>query len=71
MATAAAKDGPKEFTFIWEGKDKGGKTVRGEMRSAGENMVQAALRWQGVTVSSVKKQKTGSVSEKDVALFTR
>jgi type IV pilus assembly protein PilC len=74
MATAAAKSGPKEFTFIWEGKDKGGKSVRGEMRSAGENMVQAALRRQGVTVSSVKKQKLGgggSVSEKDVALFTR
>ncbi len=74
MATAAAKGGPKEFTFIWEGKDKGGKTVRGEMRSAGENMVQAALRRQGVTVSSVKKQKMGgggSVTEKDVALFTR
>jgi type IV pilus assembly protein PilC len=75
MATAAAaKGGPKEFTFNWEGKDKGGKTVRGEMRAAGENMVQAALRRQGVTVSSVKKQKMGrggSVSEKDVALFTR
>ena len=74
MATAAAKGGPKEFTFIWEGKDKGGKTVRGEMRSAGENMVQAALRRQGVTVTSVKKQKLGgggSVSDKDVALFTR
>ena len=75
MATAAAaKGGPKEFTFLWEGKDKGNKTVRGEMRAAGENMVQAALRRQGVTVSSVKKQKLGgggSVSEKDVALFTR
>ncbi len=75
MATAAAaKGGPKEFTFVWEGKDKGGKTVRGEMRSAGENMVQAALRRQGISVSSVKKQKIGgggSVSEKDVALFTR
>ena len=75
MATAAAaKGGPKEFTFTWEGKDKGGKTVRGEMRAVGENMVQAALRRQGVTVSSVKKQKMGSggsVSEKDVALFTR
>jgi type IV pilus assembly protein PilC len=73
-AAAAAKSGPKEFTFVWEGKDKGGKTVRGEMRGAGENMVQAALRRQGVTVSSVKKQKLGgggSVSEKDVALFTR
>ncbi len=75
MATAAAaKGGPKEFTFVWEGKDKGGKTVRGEIRSAGENMVQAALRRQGISVSSVKKQKIGgggSVSEKDVALFTR
>jgi type IV pilus assembly protein PilC len=75
MATAAAaKGGPKEFTFSWEGKDKSGKTVRGEIRSASENMVQAALRRQGVTVSSVKKQKPGSggsVSEKDVALFTR
>ena len=75
MATAAAaKGGSKEFTFSWEGKDKGGKTVRGEMRAAGENMVQAALRRQGVVVSSVKKQKAGSggsVTEKDVALFTR
>jgi type IV pilus assembly protein PilC len=75
MATAAAAKGAsKEFTFSWEGKDKGGKTVRGEMRAAGENMVQAALRRQGVIVSSVKKQKAGSggsVTEKDVALFTR
>ncbi|HEY8070098.1 MAG TPA: type II secretion system F family protein [Burkholderiales bacterium] len=76
MATAAAavKGGPKEFTFLWEGKDKAGKTVRGEMRAAGENMVNASLRRQGVTVSKVKKQKLGgggSVSEKDVALFTR
>ena len=74
MATAAAKGGPKEITFLWEGKDKAGKSVRGEMRAAGENMVQASLRRQGVTVSKVKKQRLGgggSVSEKDVALFTR
>ena len=75
MATAAAtRGGAKEFTFLWEGKDKAGKTVRGEMKAAGENMVQASLRRQGVTVSKVKKQKLGgggSVSEKDVALFTR
>jgi type IV pilus assembly protein PilC len=75
MATAAAaKGGPKEITFVWEGKDKSGKTVRGEMRAAGENMVQASLRRQGVTVSKVKKQKLGGggkVGEKDVALFTR
>ena len=59
MATAAAavKGGAKEITFTWEGKDKAGKTVRGEMRSAGENMVQAALRRQGVIVSSVKSKR--------------
>ena len=75
MATAAAaKVGPKEIAFAWEGKDKAGKTVRGEMRAAGENMVQASLRRQGITGAKVKKQKRGSggsVSEKDVALFTR
>jgi type IV pilus assembly protein PilC len=73
MATAAAAK-PKEFTFSWEGKDKAGKTVRGEVRAAGENMVQATLRRQGITGAKVKKQKQGSggsVGEKDVALFTR
>src|SRR4026207_1212230 len=58
-AAAAAKAGPKEITFIYEGKDKAGKQVRGEIRSAGENMAQAALRRQGIIVSSFKKQKTG------------
>ena len=75
MATAvAAKSGPKESTFVWEGKDKAGKTVRGEMRAAGKNMVEASLRRQGISNASVKPHKTGrggSVSEKDVALFTR
>ncbi|HLX79696.1 MAG TPA: type II secretion system F family protein [Burkholderiales bacterium] len=75
MATAAAaKAGPKEITFVWEGKDKTGKSARGEIRAAGENMANAALRRQGVTVSKIKKQKRGgggSVTEKDVALFTR
>ncbi|MCC6211978.1 MAG: type II secretion system F family protein [Burkholderiales bacterium] len=75
MATAAAvKSGAKELTFLWEGKDKAGKTVRGEMRAAGKNMVEASLRRQGITVANVKAQRRGgggSVGEKDVALFTR
>jgi type IV pilus assembly protein PilC len=76
MATAAAavKGGAKEFTYTWEGKDKAGKTVRGEMRATGESMVQASLRRQGISVGKVKKQGRkmgGSVTGKDVALFTR
>src|SRR5688572_21010995 len=73
MATAAAAR-PKEFTFQWEGKDKAGKTLRGEMRAGGEALVNATLRRQGILVTKVKKQRVGRggrVSEKDIALFTR
>src|SRR3990172_8716446 len=75
MATAAAaKDKIKDFTFNWEGKDKQGKVVKGELRAQGEAVVNATLRRQGVLVTKVKKQRAGgggSVSEKDVTLFTR
>src|SRR5258708_6915192 len=78
MATAAAAPaaakGPKEFAFSWEGKDKGGKTVRGEIRAVSETAVNATLRRQGIMVQKVKKQKKrggGKVGSKDLALFTR
>ncbi len=72
-ATAAAK-GPKEFTFSWEGKDKAGKVMRGELRATGEAVVNATLRRQGIVVSKVKKQRQGGggkIGSKDIALFTR
>ena len=74
MATAAATKGPKEATFAWEGKDKAGKTIRGEMRAGGEAVVNATLRRQGILVTKVKKQKRGGggkVTDKDITLFTR
>ena len=75
MATAAAKAaGPKEFNFTWEGRDKGGKVIRGELRSVSEAAVNATLRRQGIVVQKVRKQKIGrggKVTEKDLALFTR
>jgi type IV pilus assembly protein PilC len=74
MATAAATKGPKDATFTWEGKDKGGKIIRGEMRAGGEAVVNATLRRQGILVTKVKKQRRGSggkVTEKDITLFTR
>ena len=74
MATAAAKGGPKEVMFLWEGKDKTGKVVRGEMRAGGENLVSAQLRRNGVMVTKIKKQRLrggGSITAKDVSLFTR
>jgi len=76
MATAAAVKarGPKEFNFLWEGRDKGGKVIRGELRSVSEAAVNATLRRQGIIVQKVKKQKYGrggKVTEKDISLFTR
>lgn len=46
----------KEYLYAWEGKDKFGKTVRGELRAGGEAIVNATLRRQGVLVSKVKKK---------------
>src|SRR3954470_18736019 len=75
MATAAAtRDRIKEYTFLWEGKDKGGKLVKGDMRAGGQNVVLAQLRRQGIAVLKVKRQKGGlggKVTQKDITLFTR
>jgi len=77
MAIAAAARKPAavvEVTFRWVGQDRAGKTVRGEMQASGEAQVNAILRRQGIKVTEVKKQrlgKGGSVSEKDITLFTR
>lgn len=76
MATAAKSraSAVKEVAFLWEGKNKDGKLVRGEMRAASESVVQAKIRRQGITNTKVKKVrfKSGSkITEKDIALFTR
>jgi len=72
MATAAKK--PEEFIFEWEGKDRTGKVVRGEMRAGGEAVVGASLRRQGILVQKVKKRRMsggGSIKPKDISVFTR
>jgi type IV pilus assembly protein PilC len=73
MATAQPK-GAKEFVFEWEGKDRNGKLVRGELRAAGENQVKASLRRQGVFPSKISKRRMRSgkaIRPKDLAIFTR
>ncbi len=64
----------KEYTYLWEGKNRDGKVVRGEMRAASEAVVQTSLRRQGIFNAKVKKARFkvgGKVSEKDISLFTR
>ncbi|MFV1922386.1 MAG: type II secretion system F family protein [Methylotenera sp.] len=71
MAASASK----QITYLWEGKDKKGKVVKGEMRANGDSFVKATLRRQGINVTKIKKQssfsKKGKVSDKDITLFTR
>lgn len=73
MATAKKPEKSNEIRYSWEGKDKGGKTVKGEIRAAGTAVASAQLRRQGVQVTSIKKTKSGGkkVTEKDITLFTR
>jgi type IV pilus assembly protein PilC len=74
MATALAAKSIKEIVFEWEGKDKNGKVVRGEIRSGGEAAVNASLRRQGILVTKVKKRRLSggrSIKQKDIAVFTR
>ncbi len=64
-----------EFPFLWEGTDKGGKKVKGQMLAPGEAFVRQSLRRQGITAQKVSKQglftRNQKITEKDIALFTR
>jgi type IV pilus assembly protein PilC len=75
MATMAkpSKD-VKVYLFTWEGKDKSGKLVKGEMRASGENIVNVTLRRQGIQNARVKKAATRSgkrITDQDITFFTR
>jgi type IV pilus assembly protein PilC len=72
MATSRGK--ATDTMYAWEGKDRNGKTVRGELRAAGEAVVNVTLRRQGIMVTKVKKKvyRSGKkVTDKDITMFTR
>jgi type IV pilus assembly protein PilC len=72
MATAARSI--KERVFEWEGRDKNGRILRGEIRAGGEAAVSASLRRQGILLTKLKKRRTrggSAVKPRDIALFTR
>lgn len=64
----------KDYAFSWEGKDKTGKILKGEMRAGGDAVVRATLRRQGINVTKIKKKSTSGgrkITEKDITFFTR
>jgi hypothetical protein len=65
----------RKSTFAWEGRDRTGKTLRGETRAGGQTIVVSALRRQGIIVTKIKKQRYkatgGRIKDADISLFTR
>jgi len=65
--------------FVWEGRDKSGKKVKGEMTGQSDALVKALLRRQGVNPTKVRKKPKplfggaakGKVTPKDITVFSR
>ncbi|WP_394234732.1 type II secretion system F family protein [Pseudomonas anguilliseptica] len=65
-------------TFQWEGKDKKGNTLKGEVNSTSAALVKSQLRAQGIAANKVKKKPKSlfggagkKITPMDIALFTR
>ncbi|UCO99099.1 type II secretion system F family protein [Metapseudomonas lalkuanensis] len=67
----------KNSTFAWEGIDKKGSKVRGEISGRNPALVKAQLRKQGINPTKVRKKSSSLLSAgkkikpMDIALFTR
>lgn len=73
-AAANKKKAAPRHTFTWEGKDKAGKTVKGESIGPNAQTVKALVRKQGITTSKIKKKpapRGRAIQPADIALFTR
>ncbi|WP_045225534.1 type II secretion system F family protein [Methyloterricola oryzae] len=64
--------------FVWEGTDRAGARMKGEVSSRSENTVRAELRRQGIKVIKVKKKpkplftaRKKKIIPKDIAVFSR
>ncbi len=65
-------------TYVWEGKDRSGKTTKGELQVSNQAQAKAQLRKQGIVIKSVKRKPKPLFSERkkpikpaDIAIFTR
>lgn len=68
----------KQTLFVWEGADKRGARISGEMSASSIAMVKADLRRQGIQPLKVKKKPTPlfgnkgkKITPKDIAIFSR
>src|SRR5690606_41958495 len=67
----------KTSVFTWEGKNKSGAVVKGEMNGQNPALVKAQLRKQGINPLKVRKKSVAlfgagkKIKPMDIAIFTR
>ena len=72
-----AQKAAAQTVFVWEGKDRRGKKVRGELPGPNIALVKADLRRQGIQPTKVRKKSQPlfggkrKVRAKDIAIFSR
>lgn len=64
--------------FVWQGRDKRGKVMKGEQLARNANLLRAELRKQGITPTVVKPKPkplfgggSKKISARDIAIFSR
>ena len=69
---------PKKNMYVWEGTDRSGKRVKGEMSGQSDSLVKAVLRRQGINPLKCKKKpkplfgtSEGKIQPKDITVFSR
>jgi type IV pilus assembly protein PilC len=77
MATQSSAS-QNQTLFVWQGTDKAGKKVKGEIPGASQALVKAQLRKQGVTATKVRKkpkelfgERQKRITATDIAIFAR
>lgn len=76
MAAQSAKK-KQEDVYAWDGTDKRGNRVKGEIRGKNINLVKAELRRQGVNPNKVRKKQKPlfvnkkKITSKDISVFSR
>lgn len=69
----------EKATFTWEGKNRDGKVIKGEIHAMSQDMVKAELRKQGIVPKTVKKKSAGlfgggkgkPIKTADISVFSR
>jgi type IV pilus assembly protein PilC len=73
-SSSAIREVKRDVPFLWEGKDRRGKMVKGKTLAKDEATLRQILRQQGVAPSRIKKQavrKGGKIKPADIAVFSR